>query len=162
MVKDDFYEVNVQNAEEATVCVYDLHPHLWYDWGNVIIDFKELKMIEESALIWISKEDKFDSTKGVIKVGLVSNAKIPVDLIEYEKVRLIFTTKTLNQIKFEAQFKRKDIIGTIEEKKIIVETETKYMSIILTTIGLFIAGMGIIMILSYLCSSKKPAPLDTY
>ena len=100
MVKDDFYEVNVQNAEEATVCVYDLHPHLWYDWGNVIIDFKELKMIEESALIWISKEDKFDSTKGVIKVGLVSNAKIPVDLIEYEKVRLIFTTKTLNQIKF--------------------------------------------------------------
>ena len=39
--------------------------------------------------------------------------------------------------------------------------ETKYGAIILTTIGLVIAGMGIVLILGYLCSSKKP-PRDAY
>jgi len=62
----------------------------------------------------------------------------------------------LNIIHFQTIFNRKDIIGTITETKIVEVTETKYMSIVLTTIGLFAAGMGIMIILSYLCSNKKP------
>ena len=80
MIRDDYYEVNIQNAEEGTVCVFDLHPDLWYDWGDVLISMQELKMVEESALVRISKDNKFDSTKGVIKLGLIAGANFKVDV----------------------------------------------------------------------------------
>ena len=72
------------------------------------------------------------------------------------------TTKNLNDISFGAEFQRKDIIGYITEKKIVYEEEYKYSAIILTTIGLIVAGAGIVMILGYLCTGKKPAQDDYF
>ena len=104
MVRDDLYEIKISNAQAGVVCAYDLHPDLWYDSGKINIDFTLIKNIEDSAVIRINKDNKYDAAKGLIAQKVIQGSHLAVDIEEYEKVRVILTTKDFNDNDFSAEF----------------------------------------------------------
>ena len=66
MVRDNTYPIKIANSEAGTICSYDLHPDLRYDTGSINLNFIKNQNNDESAVIRITKDNKYDPLKGLI------------------------------------------------------------------------------------------------
>lgn len=92
MVKDEQYEVFIQNTNPNTVCAYDLHPDLRYDSGIIDVQILQNKLNTKSAIVRIGKDNKYNPKKDFIGTQMSDKSSFKVDLEEYQKARIIFTT----------------------------------------------------------------------